>query len=186
MISFIVIGKNEGWRITKCLKSIFKCIEENSLKEFEIIYVDSNSTDDSREDAQKFKGVKVLNLIADCNAAIARNVGIKYSSGDTLFFIDGDMEIQSEFLGQVYHPAKGLSREFISGNWMNYNYDENDILIGKDLFLKLDNDIIQSTTGGLFLIKRSTWEGIGGMRNMFKKSQDIDLGLRLSQKKIFL
>lgn len=181
MISFIVIGKNEGWRLSKCLNSVLKCIQEHSLENFEIIYVDSNSTDESRSIAKKFHQVKVLNLVKDCNAAIARNTGVRFAEGDVYFFIDGDMEIQSNFLSLVYDPDHGLSRDFISGNWMNYNYDENDNLINKEIFLKLDKDITQSTTGGLFLIKASIWRKMGGMRNVFKKSQDIDLGLRLAK-----
>ena len=53
MISFIVIGRNEGWKLTKCFESIYDTINYNKLINYEIIYVDSASTDDSI-DRQKF------------------------------------------------------------------------------------------------------------------------------------
>ena len=84
MISFIVIGKNEGWKISKCLDSIFQCIEANSIVNYEVLFIDSNSTDDSQERALKFDKVKVYNLTADCNAAIDRNVGYTNSKGQVL------------------------------------------------------------------------------------------------------
>jgi len=40
MISFIVIGKNEGWKLTKCFESIFNTVAYNQVMNYELIYVD--------------------------------------------------------------------------------------------------------------------------------------------------
>jgi glycosyltransferase involved in cell wall biosynthesis len=187
MISFIVIGKNEGWKITKCIQSIIDTIAFNNLKLHEIIYVDSRSTDDTVARAKQFNQVSIFLLTGDINAAIARNVGAKESKGDILFFIDGDMEIRPEFLPLVYNQSQGLKTDFLSGQFVNYNYNNNDELLSKEVYFKdLTEDRMESVTGGLFLIRREAWLSVGGMKNIFKKSQDIDLGLRLNQKKIFL
>ena len=186
MISFIVIGRNEGWKLTKCLHSILKTIEYNALMEYEIIYIDSKSTDDSIERAKKFSEIKILQLTGDINAAIARNVGVKESRGTVLFFIDGDMEIQSDFLKLVYTEKGGLIDDFVSGNWENYYYDKDDNFLSKSVYLNITEDRREKVTGGLFLIKRSAWFAVGGMRNIFKISQDIDLGLRLAKQRVFL
>ena len=116
MISFIIIGKNEGWKITKCIESIFNTIALNNISNHEIIYVDSESIDDSIERVQFFDSVKIFQIRGDVNAAIARNIGAKEAKGDVLFFIDGDMEIIPGFLESVYINGKILSRDFISGN----------------------------------------------------------------------
>ena len=44
-----------------------------------------------------------------------------------------------------------------------------------------DANAIETTTGGLFLIEHSLWNRIGGMDTRFTRSQDYDLGLRLSK-----
>lgn len=186
MISFIIIGRNEGWKLTKCLQSIFDTIEYNALKEYEVIYVDSKSTDDSIERVKAFENVRVFKLTGDINAAIARNLGAKESSRDVFFFVDGDMEIQPEFLPLVYSEKEGLINDFVSSNWMDYYYNQKGEFISKSPYLKMNQDIKETTTGGLFLIKREIWNSVGGMRSIFKKSQDIDLGLRLAKKGVFL
>lgn len=186
MMSFIVIGKNEGWKLTKCFQSICHLIKENKLNEFEIIYVDSNSTDDSLKVAQKNEVDKIVMLNGFINAAVARNVGVQYAQGNILYFIDGDMELLPEFLPLVYNMKNGLINKFVSGNWMNFYYDHDDNFLSKEIFSKQTSDTREKTTGGLFMIHQDIWELLGGMDIRFKRSQDIDLGLRLAKKNIFL
>lgn len=182
MISFIVIGQNEGWKLNKCFDSIIKTIEHNKLKNYEILYVDSKSTDDSISNAKNYNNIKVMLLKADCNAAVARNVGVKESQGDVLFFIDGDMEIVFDKLSVVYTEISGVSFPFISGNYQNYYYDNNWNFLNKDNGLyPADSDFYTFTTGGLFLIETKLWHKFNGMDTRFKKSQDIDFALRLAK-----
>ena len=186
MISFIVIGRNEGWRISNCLESIYKTIESNQLKDYELIYVDSNSTDDSIERAQKYTDVRVFKITGKYNAAIARNIGAKESKGEVLFFIDGDMEILPDFLPNVIKNDQFLY-EFVSGTWIDYKYDTFGRLISKDQYDSSKKvDKLSSTTGGLFLIKRELWFEVGGMKNKMRRSQDLDIALRLAKRGIFL
>lgn len=186
MLSFVIIGKNEGWKLEKSILSVLHTIEQNKLEKTEILYIDSRSTDGSVENIKKYNEVKIIILNEDMNAAIARNVGAKIANGDILFFIDGDMEIASEFLPLVYSEDEGLCRDFVSGNWMNFFYDRDNNFLSKEKFLELKKDLIEKTTGGLFLIKKKVWDAVGGMDVKFRRSQDIDLGLRLAKRGIFL
>jgi len=56
MIGFIIIGKNEGPKLVKCINSIKRTIDHNGIGEYEIIYVDSNSTDNSIELVNEIEG----------------------------------------------------------------------------------------------------------------------------------
>ncbi len=186
MISFVVIGKNEGWKLTKCLQSIINVIRDVHIKKYEIIYVDSNSSDNSVERAKEFKIVKTFEIYGELNAAISRNVGAGKTKGNVLFFIDGDMEIKSQFLKNVYSEEQGLVHDFVSGNWINYYYNNSGELLKKEINREIKSDRYETVTGGLFLIKRKTWELAGGMNEKFTICEDIDLGLRLAKKGIFL
>lgn len=187
MISFIVIGRNEGWKLKRCFESIFKTIQMNKLESYEAIYVDSLSMDDSIEKVKQFKTVKIFKLTRDFNAAIARNVGAAESKGDVLFFIDGDMEIQPGFLPLVYDQFNGLKHPFVSGQWIDYHYDTDGNLLSKEEYRKERySDKFVPTTGGLFIISRKLWVDGGGMKNKMRRSQDLDLALRLAKRGDFL
>ena len=187
MISFIIIGRNEGWRLKLCLKSTELAIKQCKFNA-EIIYVDSQSTDDSLQVATEFDLVKAFSITGVYNAAIARNIGVVESKGDSLIFLDGDMEVNSDFLKLIFDDRHMLKYEFVSGNFMNYYYDNEGNFLSKDFYKKIycSEDTYQYTTGGLFAIKREHWERVGGMKSKFKKGQDLDLGYRLAKRGIFL
>ncbi len=183
MISFIIIGKNEGWRLEKCLQSIVSIVKQDKIANHEVIYVDSRSTDDSIELAKQY-GAKAFLITGECNAAIARNVGAKEAIGDILFFIDGDMELFPGFLSKVLTQDGRLEYPFLSGifNDIVHDLDWNYLHTSRRHKLQEgDADSVETTTGGLFLIEHSLWDKVGGMDTRFKRSQDYDLGLRLSQ-----
>ncbi len=184
MISFIAIGRNEGWKLTKCLHGIFNTIKHYNLNNYEVIYVDSNSTDDSIKRALEFSELSIIKLTGTYNAAIARNIGAEKSSGNVLFFIDGDMEILPKFLPQVYDFKDGLKYSFVSGQLKNYNYNNTNTFINNSWQYKgvLKGDKYYSTTGGIFLIKRELWFLVNGMDSRFERGQDLELALRLAQK----
>lgn len=183
MISFIIIGKNEGWRLEKCLKSICSFVKAERIDEYEIIYVDSKSSDDSLKISKSYGATTAL-LTGEVNAAIGRNVGAKIAKGDVYFFLDGDMELIPGFYSSLFDKDGNLLYPFVSGierdvlHDNDWNYVETKVrrtyVEGKDQF--------SITTGGLFLISSDLWRSVGGMRDYYKKSQDLDLGIRLSEK----
>lgn len=183
MISFIIIGKNEDWRLKKCFDSIIDVIRQDKISSYEIIYVDSKSTDNSLILAKSYKEIHSFLVTGECNAAVARNIGEKVSHGNILFFIDGDMEIFPGFLPKIITDENTLSYPFISGIFDDINYNETWKYESTSRRHKLsegDPDSFESVTGGLFLIQRNLWEMTRGMDTRFKRSQDFDLGLRLS------
>lgn len=183
MISFIIIGKNEGWRLKKCLQSVVDVIEHDEIADHEIIYVDSRSKDNSVELAKQY-GAKAFLVTGECNAAIARNIGAREAMGDILFFIDGDMELFSGFLPKVLTQDGRLEYPFISGIFNDVVHDNDWQYLHTSRRHKLQEgepDLVQVTTGGLFMIEHSLWKQMKGMDTKFKLGEDYDLGIRLSQ-----
>ena len=77
MISFIVIGKNEGWKLKLCFDSIQKVVLLDQIKNYEVIYVDSRSSDDSIALAKTYPKTRVFLVTGECNAGVGRNIGAK-------------------------------------------------------------------------------------------------------------
>jgi glycosyltransferase involved in cell wall biosynthesis len=190
MISFIVIGKNEGLVLEKCFNSIVDSISKNHIHGAEIIFVDSNSEDDSVSIALNidFERVSVFEITGDCNAAIARNIGANNAKNNILFFIDGDMEVYSSFLKFI--SLKGLQSKCITGHIIDYLYTHNwEFVKAKNRTFKKvipEQKRILPYTGGIFVINKIHWQNVNGMRNKYKRSQDLDLFLRLRHKGVQL
>jgi glycosyltransferase involved in cell wall biosynthesis len=99
-VGIVIIGRNEGERLVKCLAAI-------NQESCHIVYVDSNSSDNSVDNAHK-AGAKVINLDMSkpFSAARARNTGwqfllAQYPDIEFIQFIDGDCELQSNWLEQA-------------------------------------------------------------------------------------
>jgi glycosyltransferase involved in cell wall biosynthesis len=183
MISFIVIGRNEGWKLTRCFESIAKTINYNALTDYEIIYIDSASTDDSLERAKAFKISKIYIITGKSSAGIARNIGAREANGDVLFFIDGDIEISPEFLKNAFTHEGNLKHDYITGHLIDKFYDTNNDFIAEEPRTYNsqipNNEIEVSLGGGIFMINKRVWEEIGGIREKYRVNEDQDLTLRL-------
>lgn len=115
-IGVVVIGRNEGERLRRCLVSVTAFITR-------VVYVDSGSTDDSVEMARAM-GVTVveLNTAIPFTAARARNEGfrrLQAMASDLSYvqFVDGDCEVVAgwleravEFLDQYQDVAAVCGR----------------------------------------------------------------------------
>jgi glycosyltransferase involved in cell wall biosynthesis len=86
-LSIVVIGRNEGQRLARCLESIAR-VETAAIKE--VIYVDSASTDGSVELASRYGALSIEVHSERPTAALGRNAGWQRAGSDLILFLDGD------------------------------------------------------------------------------------------------
>ena len=96
----VVIGRNEGERLKRCLASIL------AQHQGPVVYVDSGSSDGSVEHAQSI-GVEVvdLDMTQPFTMARGRNAGLNYllenyPACEFLQFVDGDCEVATGWIGK--------------------------------------------------------------------------------------
>ncbi len=81
------------------LPSLISCIKKQSEKDYELIVVDGNSGDKTREIARK-AGARVYS-VSKRNVSYQRNVGGEKARGTFIIFLDADVTFQKGFLRQV-------------------------------------------------------------------------------------
>ncbi|MDR3734216.1 MAG: glycosyltransferase family A protein [Acidobacteriaceae bacterium] len=95
-ISVVVIGRNEGERLRACLASVANMHREDFT--LELIYVDSNSTDDSLQIARA-AGARTLTVDTRYpTAGLARNLGWQAAGSEYILFLDGDTVLDPDFV----------------------------------------------------------------------------------------
>lgn len=101
-ISIIIPIYNVEDYLKKCLNSV----QVQTLRNYEVILVDDGSTDNSRKICEKFVNEdKRFKLITTDNGgqARARNIGLSYSVGQFISFIDADDCVSPFFLERLYN-----------------------------------------------------------------------------------
>ena len=95
-ISIIIPVYNSSLTLKECLDAIF----DTNFKNFEVIIVSDNSSDNSVEIAKQYQ-CKVIELPQNKGPAFARNSGAQEAKGDILLFIDSDVIINKEALNSL-------------------------------------------------------------------------------------
>ena len=105
-ISLIIPVHNQE----KCIKKIYTCIEHQSLKDIEIIFIDDLSKDNSWEEIKKLmeidKRISYIKNKENKGAFYSRNIGVLNSKGEYIFLVDIDDYILNEILIKSYITAK--------------------------------------------------------------------------------
>ena len=95
-LAVVVIGRNEGERLTRCLRSIVEM--KHPFAAIEVIYVDSASSDDSVNRARNSGARVILLPPGPTTAARGRNAGWRSTDAELVLFLDGDTVLDQNFV----------------------------------------------------------------------------------------
>ncbi len=140
LISIIVPVYNTEKYIEACLRSI----KEQSYRDFEVIIVDNNSSDDSlRLIKKEIKGHKQFSLLSEKKAGQgnARNAGLRRAKGELICFVDSDDLIAKDYLKWLYESMMESDSSLAIGVMGVFKGDGNNDKVEYKLFhsLKLNS-----------------------------------------------
>ncbi|MCI6266621.1 MAG: glycosyltransferase [Erysipelotrichaceae bacterium] len=148
-LSIIIPVYNNQVLVEKCLNSI---INQKTKYNFEIICIDDGSTDKSleilRKYEQKYSYLKVIHQ-ENHGIAVARNVGINYSTGKYISFIDSDDFIDEKYIEILLNKAYSTNAEMVKCNYIEFSIEEQKIIkygpnqAECELHESLKNDILK-------------------------------------------
>ena len=202
-LSIIIINWNSAKYINKCLTSIYNSISDI---QFEIIIVDNASYDKCEQIIKKnFPDVIFVQSQYSLGFSRANNLGYKYSSGGTLFFLNPDTEIIGTAINNMFDNLNSLSEAGIMGsrlvnsdfslqsscvlgfpNFFNqffdfeaikYIFPRRSLFSTKPLFKNNSKpQIVKAVSGACLMIKRIVFEKINMFStDYFMYTEDIDL-----------
>ena len=181
MISAIVIGKNEGERLTCCIDSIHAAL---GVLAHEIIYVDSRSTDDSLQRA-KACGARCFVLAAQkTTAGLGRHVGAKEARGEYLLFLDGDMQLQKGFCEKAMMAMAQRSYDGCTGIRKDIYLRNGEVAGENDNYFGCTAERIAPEFGGALFIKKEALEKAGGWSPDTIACEEAELHARLNAHKL--
>jgi glycosyltransferase involved in cell wall biosynthesis len=117
-VSVIVPVKNGAAHIGELLNSLVHVDYDRDM--LEIIVVDGNSTDNTREIVSQYPVKLLLEERPGLNAA--RNTGIKNSSGEIVAFTDADCIIPENWVSKIVDNFRDSQVGWVGGNVVGY-YD---------------------------------------------------------------
>lgn len=170
-ISIIITTKQEQDVIGGLLESI----RRSTFKGYEIILVDNNSSDLTREIAKKYTKKIFIN---GPERSAQRNFGAKQAIGKYLLILDADMQLEEDVLRQAYQLFEKdkevgaiviPERSFGQGFWTKFKVFEREFYI--------DEDDIEAAR----FFKKSLFKKSGGYDLSITGPEDWDLPLRMKK-----
>ena len=178
MFGVVIIGRNEGERLWRCLQSV-------SAHSRTTVYVDSGSTDNSVEMALAM-GVDVvkLDMLIPFTAARARNAGFQRlrSISDGLRyvqFVDGDCEVIEGWLGAATEFLDQQPTVALVCGRLRERHPERSIY---NLMCDLEWNRPSGETdacGGIFMVRADLFDTLGGFLDALVAGEEPELCRRV-------
>ncbi|NJO08028.1 MAG: glycosyltransferase [Chloroflexaceae bacterium] len=178
-LSVVMITKNQEWNIARLIESVLA--ETATLDTKEIILVDSASTDETVERASRYP-IRIVRLHTDqrLTAAAGRYTGYRYTQGNFVLFLDGDMELYPGWIDKALpiiqnNPDIGV----IVGHRIDLPKDAGEQ--DKPPLSQADSDSVTEIDhgGGAALYRRSVMEQVGTFNPYIYSDEEPELCIRI-------
>ncbi|MBI2600887.1 glycosyltransferase family 2 protein [Candidatus Daviesbacteria bacterium] len=187
-VSIVIPNWNGAEKLQKHLPAVLKSARHSTVAE--IIVVDDKSTDQSVEIIKRdFPDVKLVQKDKNTGFSSNVNLGVKSSSGDFIVLLNSDVSPEENFLDEALPHFKdqkvfavgcnsggGWSRaEFRNGFFWHSQVDSVD---------KEESHQTLWVSGGSGIFRKSIWEELQGLDNLFDPfyEEDLDLGYRATKR----
>lgn len=178
-ISLIVPAYNEEDYLPACLDAIMSNVAGEAL---EIIVIDNNSTDRTRQIIEGYPGVTYV-FEPHKGITRARQCGFQAASGEIIAYVDADTQPPAGWITQIREQfAARESLACLSGPYSFYDLGRARNGISRAWFIaarplyKLTGYMM---VGGNFAIRRDVLEKMGGFdRTIEFYGEDVDIGKR--------
>lgn len=179
-IGVVVIGRNEGERLVRCLESVRE-------RAAHIVYVDSGSSDDSVEAAGKLGATVIeLDLSKPFTAARARNTGFAELAKlepnlEFVQFVDGDCELEAQWLATASSHLRAHQAVGAVCGRLSERHPEASIYNRLCALEWKAPPGATSACGGIFMVRTMAFQRFGGFNETLIAGEEPEFCLRLRE-----
>jgi GT2 family glycosyltransferase len=197
LVSVIITGRNEQNTIENCILSIFS----QDYPNFEVIYVDAKSSDNSIEYANKLrvpvednaKCKRYLIILAEADSpGRGRNVGVKAAKGAIIAFVDADCVAEKDWLTNLVGHLP-VETGMVGGPNVIRHFKKSKAIMaidsvlstylgsgGSPQFYNINKDCeTYAVSSCNMAIQKTLFEKIGGFNESLRYNEDSDLCNRM-------
>lgn len=192
MISIVIPNYNGKHFLKGCLDSILK----QSFTDIEIIVVDNNSSDGSREYLlDEYLQVRLVSLSTNTGFSPAVNEGIKLAKGEYVFLLNNDTELVEGCLESLFKfilkdnsifSVNARMIQFYDRDYLDDAGDEYNCFgwafkrgFNQSISTNKNSKRVFSCCAGASLYRKSVFDEIGLFdENFFAYLEDVDIGYR--------
>ena len=173
-----------AWNEEHCIDNLLADIAKQTQKADEVIVVDANSTDKTRDIIKQYAHIKILKTKP--SIPYQRNVGARAAKNDIIIFLDADCEISENFLqkaiSELIEKDLAIACPFYLCHTKNLFILAFVYFINAGLFLF--QKILPSGAGNCIIIKKSVFEKSNGFDETLQ-FEDIEFIRRIGKKHRF-
>lgn len=133
LVSIVIPVYNEEEHLSGCLESIKK----QTLKPFEVIVIDNNSTDKTASIAMKYSFVKLIHEKKQ-GVVFARDAGFNQAKGKIIGRIDADTIVDPDWVDNLEKTFKEDKVDAVTGSVYYYDVAYQELSFKADLFFRKD------------------------------------------------
>jgi len=182
LVSVIIVNYNGQNHLENCLKSLMNI----AYKNYEVIIVDNNSTDESIEFVKNtYPSIIIIKLDRNYGFAEPNNIGAKIAKGDFLLFLNNDTEVSPNFIEKMVNVLNRDSKIAIcqslllkpnqeidsSGDYV----DELGRAYSSRKKLTEVKEILSARGASMMVKKNYFWDLDGFDKKFFASFEDVDL-----------
>ena len=182
-VSVVVCSYNGARTLRDCLNSL----QHLHYPNYEVIFVDDGSKDNTQEIMKDFPGVRNI-VQVNKGLSVARNVGIAAATGEVVAFTDSDCMVDQDWLYFLVHSL--LSADFAAVGGPNISPPATDWIQatvgaapGSPSHVLLTDTIAEHVPGCNMAYFKWALDEIGGFDPEYRKAgDDVDVCWRLMQR----
>lgn len=185
LVSIVIVNYNGQKFLEKCLQSL----TQTNYKNYEIIVIDNNSTDDSIDFIKNnFLKIQLLELNKNFGFAIPNNMGAKIAKGKYLVFLNNDTTVTPDWLTELVSALENNNEITIGQSLLvlpNGNIDSSGDYIDEigRAYSSTDHPKeirhILSARAACMILRKDIFLDMGGFdENYFASFEDIEFGWR--------